>query len=55
MLNTNSTNAAISNNIDYDNIINAIKKLNEISNILSTANFSGFDSKIVKAISESNI
>ena len=54
LLNTNSTNDAISNNIDYDNIINAIKKLNEISNILSTANFSGFDSKIVNNISNFN-
>ena len=54
LLNTNSTNAAISNNIDYDNIINAIKKLNEISNILSTANFSGFDTEIVNKISNFN-
>lgn len=54
LLNTNSTNAVISNNIDYDNIINAIKKLNEISNILSTANFSGFDSKIVNNINNFN-
>ena len=54
LLNTNSTNATISNNIDYDNIINAIKKLNEVSNILSTANFSGFDSEIVNKISNFN-
>lgn len=54
LLNTNSTNAVISNNIDYDNIINAIKKLNDISNILSTANFSGFDSEIVNKISNFN-
>lgn len=52
LLNTkNTTNTAISNNIDYDNIINAIKKLNEVSNILSTANFSGFDTEIVNKIS----
>lgn len=54
LLNTNSTNATISNNIDYDNIINAIKKLNDISNILSTANFSGFDTEIVNKISNFN-
>ena len=54
LLNTNSTNAAISNNIDYDNIINAIKKLSEVSNILSTANFSGFDNEIVNKISNFN-
>ena len=54
LLNTNNTNATISNNIDYDNLINAIKKLNEVSNILSTANFSGFDSEIVNKISNFN-
>lgn len=54
LLNTNSTNATISNNIDYDNIINAIKKLNDVSNILSTANFSGFDTEIVNKISNFN-